>query len=549
MLISLRISNFALIDEVELNFQAGYTVLTGETGSGKSILLHALQLILGERAELSVIGPDAPKSVVEATFQLNESYLSFFQEHDLDYDHQTIIRREIAREGKSRAFINDVPVSLQILKLLTSRLVQIHSQYNTLELKSKSFQLELIDVLTDLMEERKAFAKKHAAFDLLTKELRTLEENYHAAVQAEDYDRFILEELKELSLETTDFQQLEMDIVRMENATQIMQVFGEISQITAENGSYEQLYRLKSSVDKQASYDPLLHSMKDRLGSILLELKELSLEADDAMDQLDVHESDKALLIEQWNVFNKILNKHRLSSVDELKAMYEQLISKINSLDQLLQTCTEKRSNYERMKKELWKDAEWLHVQREVRVPAILAMLQERLKELKLPHTTLKFDLHRQADLNRTGCTGVDFQFSANFGIEAVPIEKAASGGELSRLMLALQQMISEKQALPTIFFDEIDTGVSGDVALKMGQLLAKMGETVQLMAISHLPQVAAKATQHMVVTKELRNKRMQTRVRVINESERPNEIARLMSGEVISVAALQNAQHLLKEK
>jgi len=306
MLASLRISNFALIDEVELNFQSGYTVLTGETGSGKSILLHALQLILGERAELSVIGPDAPKSIVEANFQLNDSYLSFFEEHDLDYDVNTIIRREIAKEGKSRAFINDVPVSLQTLKLLTSRLVQIHSQYNTLELRSKSFQLELIDVLTGLMPERKSFEKKFGAFDSVSKELKSLDEQYHAAVQAEDYDRFILDELQELSLGTTDFSQLEIDITRMENASYILQVFGEISHLTADNGTYEQLYRLKASVDKQSNYDPLLQSMKERLDSILLELKELSLEADDAIDQLDVNESDKAILLEKWNAFNVI---------------------------------------------------------------------------------------------------------------------------------------------------------------------------------------------------------------------------------------------------
>ena len=549
MLSSLRISNFALIDEVELNFQSGYTVLTGETGSGKSILLHALQLILGERAELSVIGPDAPKSVVEANFQLNDSYLSFFKEHDLDYDPNTIIRREIAKEGKSRAFINDVPVSLQTLKLLTSRLVQIHSQYNTLELRSKSFQLELIDVLTGLIPDRKSFVKKYASFESVSKELKSLDELYHAAVQAEDYDRFILDELQELSLGTTDFSQLEIDITRMENASQILQVFGEISHLTAENGTYEQLYRLKASVDKQSNYDPLLQSMKERLDSVLLELKELALEADDAIDQLDVNESDKAVLLEKWNAFNKILNKHRLSSADDLKAMYDQLTSKLNSLDELLKACSKKRAEFDQLKKELWKDAQFLHEQREQRIPSILAVLQDRLKELKLPHTTLKFDLTQQMELNRTGCTGVDFLFSANFGIEAVPIEKAASGGELSRLMLALQQLISEKQDLPTIFFDEIDTGVSGDVALKMGQLLEKMGETVQLMAISHLPQVAARAGHHMVVAKELRNERMQTSVRTLESSERPKEIARLMSGEVITEAALQNALNLLSEK
>lgn len=549
MLASLRISNFALIDEVELDFQSGYTVLTGETGSGKSILLHALQLILGERAELSVIGPSSPKAIVEANFNLNDSYFAFFEEHDLDYDVQTIIRREIAKEGKSRAFINDVPVSLQTLKSLTSRLVQIHSQYNTLELRSKSFQLELIDVLTGLMPERKSFEKKFSAFESVSKELKSLDEQYHAAVQAEDYDRFILDELQELSLGSTDFSQLEIDITRMENASQILQVFGEISQITAENGTYEQLYRLKASVDKQSNYDPQLQSMKERLDSILLELKDLSLEANDAIDQLDTNESEKASMMENWNAFNKILTKHRLSSADELTAMYEQLTSKLNSLDELLHACMQKRNEHAQLQSELWKDAKYLQDERKKRIPAILSVLQERLKDLKLPHTTLKFELSELAEFNRTGCTGVEFLFSANYGIEAVPIEKAASGGELSRLMLALQQLISEKQDLPTIFFDEIDTGVSGDVALKMGQLLEKMGQTVQLMAISHLPQVAARAAHHMVVAKELQNDRMQTTVRVLDPSERPEEIARLMSGEVITEAALQNAENLLNEK
>jgi DNA repair protein RecN (Recombination protein N) len=549
MLRSLRISNFALIDEVELNFQNGYTVLTGETGSGKSILLDALQLILGERADLSVIGPEAPKSIVEATFQLHEGYSTFFDEHDLDFDSQTLIRREIAKEGKSRAFINDVPVSLQTLKLLTTRLVQIHSQYNTLELKSKSFQLELIDVLTGLLTERASYGKKFAALEQLSKELTELDGQYHAAVQSEDYDRFILDELQELSLGATNFHQLEMDINRMENAAQIAQVFSEIKEITAENGSYEQLYRLKLTIDKQANYDPLLQSMKERLDSVLVDLKELSLEADDAMDQMDLQEADKVLMMEKWNAFNKVLNKHRLSSADDLKAMYDQLTQKLNSLDDLLEQCTHKRVAYDRLKKELWSEAKHMHNEREQRVPTITSILQERLKELKLPHTTLKFELIEQPELNRTGCTAVEFLFSANFGIEPVPIEKAASGGELSRLMLALQQLVSEKQDLPTIFFDEIDTGVSGDVALKMGQLLSNMGKTVQLMAISHLPQVAAKAAHHMVVSKALRNQRMQTSVRLLTSEERPQEIARLMSGEVVSEAALQNALNLLNDE
>lgn len=549
MLQALRISNFALIDEVELNFQSGYTVLTGETGSGKSILLHALQLILGERAELSVIGPASHKAIVEAQFKLADSFRSFFEENDLDYEVETIIRREIAKEGKSRAFINDVPVSLQVLKMLSSQLIQIHSQYNTLELKSKSFQLELIDVLTKLLPERIAFGQKFTAFEKVSRELSELDEQYHAAVQSEDYDRFILEELEELSLGTTDFNQLELDIVRMENAAQIIQSFGEISQLTRENGIYEQLYRLKSSVDKQASYDAQLLSMKERLDSMLLELKELSIEAEDAVDQLSQSEVDQESMVEKWNAFNKILSKHRLNSADELMHMFTQLNHKLNSLDELLKACTNKRKEVDLLSKELWKDAQFLHEQRKKRIPEILNILQDRLKDLKLPHTTLKFEWNELSDLNRTGCTGVSFLFSANYGIEAVPIEKAASGGELSRLMLALQQLISEKQSLPTIFFDEIDTGVSGDVALKMGQLLEKMSQTVQLFAISHLPQVAARAAQHMVVAKELRNERMQTTVRLLKSEERPHEIARLMSGEVVTEAALKNAENLLLEK
>jgi DNA repair protein RecN (Recombination protein N) len=309
------------------------------------------------------------------------------------------------------------------------------------------------------------------------------------------------------------------------------------------------LYRLKSSIDKQASYDPQLLAMKERLDSVLLELKELSLEAEDAMDQLDTNELEKATMMEKWNAFNKLLNKHRFTSADELKGMFDHLNSKLNSLDELLLACTHKREECDQIQGELWKEAHYLQEERNKRIPNILSLLQERLKDLKLPHTTLKFELTELKELNRTGCTGVDFLFSANYGIEAVPIEKAASGGELSRLMLALQQMISEKQDLPTIFFDEIDTGVSGDVALKMGQLLEKMGQTVQLMAISHLPQVAARAAHHMVVAKELRNERMQTMVNVLKQSDRPHEIARLMSGEVISEAALQNAENLLGEQ
>ena len=348
---------------------------------------------------------------------------------DLDYEVETIIRREIAKEGKSRAFINDVPVSLQVLKMLSSQLIQIHSQYNTLELKSKSFQLELIDVLTKLLPERIAFGQKFTAFEKVSRELSELDEQYHAAVQSEDYDRFVLEELEELSLGTTDFNQLELDIVRMENAAQIIQSFGEISQLTRENGIYEQLYRLKSSVDKQASYDAQLLSMKERLDSMLLELKELSIEAEDAVDQLSQSEVDQESMVEKWNAFNKILSKHRLNSADELTHMFTQLNHKLNSLDDLLKACTNKRKEVDLLSKELWKDAQFLHEQRQKRIPEILNILQDRLKDLKLPHTTLKFEWNELSDLNRTGCTGVSFLFSANYGIEAVPIEKAASGG------------------------------------------------------------------------------------------------------------------------
>jgi DNA repair protein RecN (Recombination protein N) len=547
MLHTLRIQNFALIDYVELEFENGFSVLTGETGSGKSILLHALHLLLGERADLSVIGPSAAKAVVEAEFELSSDFHAFFEAQNLDFEPRSIVRRDIAKEGKSRAFINDVPVSLSILKAFTSRLVHIHSQYNTLELKSKSYQLELLDILTELLPERQAFETAYLSFNALQKELEALEKKQHEAQLAEDYDRFVFAELHELDLLNTDYQQVENEINRFENAERITESFANLAQLTDEGGVYEQLYRIKANLDKHSFSDAQLTEINQRLTSVLLEVKEVAQEAHEAMESFSVPESEKERLYAQWNAFNKALQKQKVPNAELLRERYEALHQKLETDGRMSQLVETLQHELKRKEAKLWEAANDLHAQRALRIPAIADLLQARLKELKLPHTTLVFDLQSESVLHRYGATQLNLLFSANFGIAPVPIEKAASGGELSRLMLALQQLISEKQALPTIFFDEIDTGVSGEVALRMGQLLQQMGKSTQLMAISHLPQVAAKAAHHFVVSKAIVNERMQTAVQALTSEQRVVEIARLMSGEAISAAALENAQLLLQ--
>lgn len=546
MLHQLYISNFALIDETTILLQNGYTVITGETGSGKSILLNALNLILGERSDFAVIGPKSSKAIVEAEFHDCEQFRTFFQENDLDFESSILIRREISKDGKSRAFINDSPVSLAILKALAVQLVQIHSQYNTLELKSKTYQLEILDILAGLGEERTTFASVFKNHQQKKRECQQKIETLNQALKSQDYNQFVLDELSQLHLTKTDYAKLEIELLKLEQSEQLASIFGELAALTDDNNFYESLLHTKNALEKVAHLDPEIKEIKERTNSVLIELKEI---ANDAVSYMEINAesaNSKYELTEKVDGFNRVLNKHRLSSQNQLLDLENEISEQTNSVEELQLQVDDLTKNIEKVQLELVAIANSMHDKRVNAVPKIILTLNTLLTELKLPHTKLEILLSQNAELNNYGSSSVSFLFSANLGVLPVPIEKAASGGELSRLMLALQQMISEKRALPTILFDEIDTGVSGDVAQKMGNLLKKMGERVQLIAISHLPQVAAKAKHHFAVSKELKENRMTTKVIQLYENERIKEVARLMSGEEITEAALKNAEFLM---
>jgi DNA repair protein RecN (Recombination protein N) len=548
MLKSLRIQNFALIDHVELSFNSGYTVITGETGSGKSILLGALNLILGERADFSVIGPISDKAVVEADFELGLYHLEeYFTENDLDYSSQTFIRREININGKSRAFINDTPVSLTILKELTSHLVNIHSQYNTLELKSKEYQLDIVDTLANLNVTRNEFSKKYKILIDKRNKLELLKQHLSKSLQQSDYNKFQLEELEILNLDQTNFEQIEIDLKKAENSESIITALNSVAEIIdGDNKVTDQIRTLLSSLDRIKNVDENINNLYERINSVAIELIDISAEANNSIDSFEVNPGKIEALTESMNRFLHVLKKHNLQNQEDLVHYRNNLETDLLDSEETQNQINKQESEWDLLNNELNKEAITLHNEREKAVQSISTELQKSLEELKLPQTKLEFKLSLKDEMNQFGKTDVNILFSANVGIEAIPIEKAASGGELSRVMLALQKMISERKLLPTVLFDEIDTGVSGDVAQKIGALLQKMGEHFQLIAISHLPQVAAKAQHHMKVEKSILGDRTISKVRVLTKNEQIEEVARLMSGEQITDAAIETAKALM---
>jgi DNA repair protein RecN (Recombination protein N) len=548
MLHLLRIQNFALIDQVELEFSPGYSVITGETGSGKSILLHALNLILGERADFSVIGPASEKSVVEAEFELKNFHLDgFFSDNDLDQEEITLIRREIHKNGKSRAFINDSPVSLTVLKSLTSNLVNIHSQYNTLDLKSKVYQLDILDTLANLVEQRNDYARLFKSYTQKKSVLESWKEQQQQRMQQSDFAAFQLSELKELQLDKLDYAALESELKKIENGEELQALYTAVANIVeGEKSILDVLQSLRINMEKWKGLDTDLDGLSERIHSVVIELKDIASEAAGCIDDVEVDRSKLFEITELLNRYYHILRKHNAVNQRQLHEIELSLDGDFEQTENLQHEILALEKELLLLHEDVLEAGDKLHEARKNAIIPLTLELQSILEELKLPNTKLEFHLQKRSELNQYGATELNLLFSANVGMETVSIEKAASGGELSRVMLALQKLISEKKVLPTVLFDEIDTGVSGDVAQKIGVLLQKMGHNFQLLAISHLPQVAAKAAHHFKVEKEINGNRTLTSVRLLNEAQRVEEIARLMSGEEITEAALETAKSLM---
>ena len=548
MLANLHIQNFALIEEAQLNFQSGFTVITGETGSGKSILLGALNLILGERADYGVIRDKASKTFVEATFLVKGFELEdFFNQNDLDFAHETVIRREITAQGKSRAFVNDTPVQLNVLKELSEKLVHIHSQHHTLELKNPQFQLDLLDVLSDNTLRRQTFKKTFLDWKIINQVLVQKRAIFAKLLQDADYNRFQWEELNQLNLDAEDYLMIERELSSFEKMEDLKATFASTSfLISDENGISDRLSLLKSNLEKVRDLNPAMNSLSERVVASLIELKDIAEEAEVQLENLESNPQRQAELTEKIDVYNRSLRKHQVNNQAELLEIFKTLSEAQSSTVELENEIEKLVKQVDELDAEVQKLAAELHKNRVENAPKVSKQLISVLDELKLVDTKIIFDLSGANKMDENGNSNLTLLFSPNPGIDPKPIEKAASGGELSRFMLALQLLLSAKKQLPTLLFDEIDTGVSGEVAQKIGVVLQKMGAKMQVMAITHLPQVAGKGMNHWKVQKVNAKGSTLTEVIELNQNQRIEEIARLMSGENINEAALQNAKALM---
>jgi DNA repair protein RecN (Recombination protein N) len=550
MLQSLSIRNFALIDAIELTFDQGLTVITGETGSGKSILLGALNLLLGARADFSVIRDEESKTIVEGCWSLDGYGLEqFFLDNELDYEAQTIIRREVLPQGKSRAFVNDSPVSLQVLKELTDQLIQINSQHQTLQLKDKLFQLNLLDALADADVVAQDYRITYQEWKKCARSVNELDEQLKEARRQEDYRLFQMNELEQLQLDKIDYTQLQAELKRAEFSDAILLNCREsLHLLENENGIQISLKRIAQSLGKIAHVDARLTELAARVQSQLIESQDIIHELTDYVEGIEVNPKRLEQLSTQCDGYLRILSKHALENQEQLLNYAEALRQESDQLAEMEEELAQKRRTLAELESVLKNKSMALSQVRQQGADKAIESLLPLLSELKLPDAQLAFRLSPTEQLGPHGAEQIELMFTPNKGVSLQPIDKAASGGELSRFMLAVMTLWSEKKKMPTLIFDEIDTGVSGEVAERIGNLLRRMGKSRQLMAITHLPQVAAKGHDHFSVRKYEENGRTVTDVVRLNQMEREEEIASLMSGKERSASAIATAKELMKD-
>jgi DNA repair protein RecN (Recombination protein N) len=549
MLQNLRIQNFALIEETEVRLNQGLTVITGETGAGKSILLGALGLTLGNRADVSSLHDKAKKCIIEAQFNIKAYNLkSFFDNNELDFEEVTSIRREITPEGKSRAFINDTPTTLNVLKELGDQLIDIHSQHETLLLKETNFQFELVDAFAQTTQ---LFADYKKQFSQLTKLKKQLEELTAQEIQAKkelDYFQFQFNELEEAAIKVGVQQQLEEESETLENAEFIK---GNLSKSSlAINGGDENIVSALALVKQQlqsvSKFGKQFNELFERVNSVSIELKELAKDIDACEEDVVYDNARLEEVNSQLDKLNRLLKKHGVNTEEELLVIKDEIETKLqqfSSLELSIEKTNKEIVALEKQCKTLAKD---LSDKRQKSTAGIEQNIKTMLTSLSMANAQFKIDLKALDGLTSNGVDAISFLFTANKGAEFKELHKTASGGELSRLMLCLKALLAERTALPTIIFDEIDTGVSGDVADKIGNILFAMGKTMQVITITHLPQMASKGSNHLFVYKSDNKDKTTSSIKQLNKEERIAEIAKMLSTGTPTETALKNAKELL---
>mgnify|MGYP003294543124 FL=1 len=549
MLKHLEIKNYALIEHLSIDFSEGFSVLTGETGSGKSIIMGALALVLGQRADSKTIQEGKQKCVVEATFEIKDYGLEhFFEANDLDFENEIIVRREVQDSGKSRAFINDTPTTLNTLKELTSQLIDIHSQHENLLLTKDFFLLDIVDSVAKNKLLKKDFFEKYTTYKKNLSEFSDLKENAEKIKADRDYAEFQFNQLLDAKLQENEQESLETELAILNHTEEIKNALSGIYDFFEgeQQNSLSKLRELENQLKRIEQYSPALMELSNRMESCRIELKDISGETENLLNTTDFNPNRKAEIEERLNTIYSLQQKHRVDSVAELLILqnkFEQKLQQIDSFDAELEMLQKKvGESFDVMQK----TAELLTQKRKSVCEEISKMIEEKLLLLGMPNSQFEVSISEKNEFSPSGKDNVEFLFTANKNGKLKPITDIASGGEMSRVMLSIKSLLISKSYLPTIIFDEIDTGVSGEIAHRMGEIMASIAETTQVISITHLPQIASKGTSHFKVYKFDNELTTITNIVKLSEEERILEVAELLSGKNPSQAAIENAKELL---
>lgn len=550
MLRHLHIRNYALIGELSVDFAEGFSVITGETGAGKSILLGALGFVLGDRADTGVLFDKEMKCVVEAHFHLSdESLRPLFEKNDLDFDTECIFRRELSPQKKSRAFINDTPVSLQTMKEVGNQLVDIHSQHDSLLLTDADFQLHLLDEIAKNHELLSHYRQEFANYNTLSRRLKELQTSAEKNIAENDYLKFQLDELQKAQLKEGEYSEIEQSLKVMENAEEIRSLLFSANGLleSTETAILPQLNELSSVLHRLKQLVPNLEELQERIDSAQVELKDIAYDLDRVGDDAQFDESKLQELQERYDLLNRLMMKHHVKEFEALIELRDALEAKVNAFENIDQEIEQTEKALKEQTLKLQQFATKLHSQRVKAAKTFGESVTDLARQLAMPHAVFQIAVEPLTMFCATGMDQIRFLFSANKGVEVAELSKVASGGELSRLMLSIKSVVSKHSYIPTLIFDEIDTGVSGEVAAKIGGIMQGMGASLQLISITHLPQVASKAQHHFFIYKDNEGSRTQSHIKLLTAGERVTEIAKMLSNDKVTPEALKAAEVLLE--
>lgn len=549
MLASLSIKNYALIENLKVDFRDKLSVITGETGAGKSILLGGLALVLGKRADASSVINKESKCIIEADFDIeNYNLKSFFEQEDLDYEPTTTIRRELLPNGKSRAFINDTPTTLSVLNALSEQLIDIHSQHETLQLADSNFQFQIIDSLAKNEDYLASYTEKLKRFKMLIKELELIKINQKKSQDEYDFNSFILNELIQADLKENEQIELEETIIKLAHVEDIKLNLSEAIQLidNEQIGAQNLLNQLKNNISKIASFSNDYKQLSERVNSVFIELNDIVQELEKENESLEYNPQELEKNEERLQIIDNLQKKHNVDSIEgliEIKGSYKKKIIDVDSASEIIKN---KELEIDKQRIEVEKLASKIHQRRAKAIPVFIYELERILSKLEMKNTRLSIDLIENEEFFANGKDELRFLISANKGLTFESLKKAASGGEMSRIMLAVKSILSKYTKLPAIIFDEIDTGVSGEVSNRIAGEMQQMSENMQVITITHLPQIAAKGNQHYKVFKEERSKTIRSDIKLLSKTERINELAEMLGGKLITNSALAHAKQLL---